>query len=230
MDASDQIDVAIIDDRPLIRDCFGRGLEVTDPTLSLRYFSGVDELRNADAQETECIGVVLICTSWSQSQSESCFVEISRLKAEMPSVSIIMLSDIEKVDDILRLIKMGARGYIPTSVSLRVAVKAIQLVAAGGVYVPASILFLADRIARQTSEIEKQPQPDSMFTLRQMSVIEALRRGKPNKIIAYDLNMCESTVKVHIRNIMKKMKARNRTEVAYLLNNMMSAEGVCLRD
>ena len=50
--------------------------------------------------------------------------------------------------------------------------------------------------------------------------MEALRRGKPNKIIAYELNMCESTVKVHIRNIMKRLKAKNRTEAAYILTNM----------
>ena len=56
---------------------------------------------------------------------------------------------------------------------------------------------------------------------RQAAVIEALRRGKANKIIAYELNMRESTVKVHVRNIMKKLKATNRTEVAYIANEMM---------
>jgi DNA-binding NarL/FixJ family response regulator len=37
-----------------------------------------------------------------------------------------------------------------------------------------------------------------------------------NKLIAYELSMCESTVKVHVRNIMKKLKATNRTQVVYL--------------
>ena len=47
-----------------------------------------------------------------------------------------------------------------------------------------------------------------------------MRQGKANKIIAYDLNMCENTVKVHVRNIMKKLKAANRTEAAFKLNKM----------
>jgi DNA-binding NarL/FixJ family response regulator len=51
-----------------------------------------------------------------------------------------------------------------------------------------------------------------------------LRKGTPNKIIAYELNMCESTVKVHVRNIMKKLKAKNRTEVAYLTNKYFLRE------
>ena len=59
-----------------------------------------------------------------------------------------------------------------------------------------------------------------MFTLRQAEVVQALRRGKANKIIAYELNLRESTVKVHIRNIMKKLKATNRTEVAYKINDL----------
>jgi DNA-binding NarL/FixJ family response regulator len=58
------------------------------------------------------------------------------------------------------------------------------------------------------------------LTARQTSVANALRQGKANKIIAYELNMCESTVKVHIRSIMKKLHATNRTEVAYKLNEM----------
>jgi DNA-binding NarL/FixJ family response regulator len=55
-----------------------------------------------------------------------------------------------------------------------------------------------------------------LFTPRQTAVVESLRRGKANKVIAFELNMCESTVKVHVRNVMRKLKARNRTEVAFL--------------
>ena len=55
---------------------------------------------------------------------------------------------------------------------------------------------------------------------RQVLVARALRKGTPNKMIAYDLNMCESTVKVHVRHIMRKLKAKNRTQVAFLTNSM----------
>jgi len=57
--------------------------------------------------------------------------------------------------------------------------------------------------------------PDrSTFTTRERHVIGAIKQGKSNKIIAYELSMCESTVKVHVRHIMKKLGARNRTAVA----------------
>jgi DNA-binding NarL/FixJ family response regulator len=51
-------------------------------------------------------------------------------------------------------------------------------------------------------------------------VVEALCRGKANKQIAFELGMCESTVKVHVRHIMRKLKARNRTEVAMMVSNL----------
>jgi DNA-binding NarL/FixJ family response regulator len=63
--------------------------------------------------------------------------------------------------------------------------------------------------------------PHAMFTDRQFAVIEKLREGKANKIIAHELNMRESTVKVHIRNIMRKLRATNRTQVAYLYQTML---------
>ena len=55
------------------------------------------------------------------------------------------------------------------------------------------------------------------------AVVEALQRGKPNKIMAYELKMRESTVKVHVRNIMKKLHTTNRTEVAYKTNLLLNA-------
>jgi len=53
-----------------------------------------------------------------------------------------------------------------------------------------------------------------VVTPRELEVVRAIQRGSSNKVIAYELGMCESTVKVHVRRVMKKLKAKNRTEVA----------------
>ena len=116
----------------------------------------------------------------------------------------------------------GVRGYIPTSVTFDVAIEAMRLVKAGGTFVPASSL----NSARQKAELATAWRNGSgPFSPRQTEVIEAIRRGKPNKVIAYELDMRESTVKVHIRNIMKKLKATNRTQVAFLTNGMFENDG-----
>ena len=97
------------------------------------------------------------------------------------------------------------------------------MVKAGGTFVPASSLLSAYQ--RSRAPVGPQIQFNNLFTARQVAVVEALRLGKANKTIAFELNMCESTVKVHVRNIMKLLKAQNRTQVAYLVEQLMKGDG-----
>ena len=62
-----------------------------------------------------------------------------------------------------------------------------------------------------------------ILSKQQIAVVKKLAQGKPNKIIAYELALCESTVKVHVRAIMKKLQATNRTQVAYIYQSMKAA-------
>ena len=130
--------------------------------------------------------------------------------ADLSSVPVVVLSNDRPASQVSELLSSGIRGFIPTSIGTEVAVRAIHLVKAGGTFVPAS--YLGSMLDRSVHGGEQR----EVFTHRQKQVLEALRQGKPNKIIAYELNMCESTVKVHVRTIMKKLKAKSRTQAAYL--------------
>jgi DNA-binding NarL/FixJ family response regulator len=90
-------------------------------------------------------------------------------------------------------------------------------VAQGGTYVPANILatLFENHRSAPTQTADETEWPRS-FSPRQLQVLERLSEGKQNKVIAYELGMAESTVKVHIRHMMKKMKARNRTQLVLL--------------
>jgi DNA-binding NarL/FixJ family response regulator len=147
--------------------------------------------------------------------------QVRSLSAEF-QVPVILLADSVDLLQIIKALEYGAKGYIPSSVSIDVCIEAIALSLAGGIFLPASSV-LAMRTVLEVEAPQVRPL-ESMFTARQVEVVTALRRGKANKIIAYELNLRESTVKVHIRNIMKKMKASNRTEVAYKLNDLFPLE------
>ena len=67
---------------------------------------------------------------------------------------------------------------------------------------------------------ESLPAPGAV-TARELAVVRAIQHGKSNKVIAYELGMCESTVKVHVRRIMKKLNAKNRTEVAIKTSELL---------
>ena len=63
------------------------------------------------------------------------------------------------------------------------------------------------------------------LTPRELAVIDLLREGKPNKLIARQLDMQENTVKVHVRNILRKLNAANRTHAALVANRLLSLDG-----
>jgi DNA-binding NarL/FixJ family response regulator len=175
-----------------------------------------------EASDGIAVSLVVLCVAGRPNDAET-LREISLLAQASHRLPIVILSDLEDPNVIVGALDQGARGYIPTTLPLEVAVNALRLVKAGGIFVPASSL-LAVRQSAACSATPKQAR-DRLFTARQAAVVEALRRGKANKIIAYELNMRESTVKVHVRNIMKKLSAKNRTEVAYITRGLMDGKG-----
>ncbi|TPN85040.1 response regulator transcription factor [Mesorhizobium sp. CU2] len=207
--------VVIVDKRILERECFASSLRAVDPIVHVVTVGSFVELHDLQA-DASAILTILNGRSITDPVVRS---ELQEFVAAVGGIPVIVVADSEAPGDILAALETGARGYIPTSVSVKVAAEAISLACAGGIFVPANaVLALRETIRASASS----PKPlTGMFTSKEAAVVEALRKGKANKIIAYELNLCESTVKVHIRNIMKKLKATNRTEVAYKLRDLM---------
>ncbi len=131
---------------------------------------------------------------------------MSKIRSVAPSIPVAVLAEKSCLNDAVEALKMGAAGYISMSTELDPVLEAMHFVSAGGVYLPAECVLAAYQSAPKESA--------ENLTARELAVIHAIRKGGSNKMIAYQLNMCESTVKVHLRHIMKKLHARNRTEVA----------------
>ena len=110
------------------------------------------------------------------------------------------------------LLHQGVRGILSVmDIPFSIALNAIRLVEAGGTFVPPQLM------ARK----ETKSDFGRLLTQRQMEVVEGIRQGKANKEIAHALQLQESTVKVHIRQIMRKLDAKNRTEIAVLANELL---------
>jgi DNA-binding NarL/FixJ family response regulator len=142
-----------------------------------------------------------------------------------------VLSDSDDVGEVNRALTHGVRGYIPTSVECEVAVAALRLIGVGGTFVPAAALCSTSAKPDDRPEGGRQRRSDGLdLTPRELSVIDLLREGKPNKLIARQLDMQENTVKVHVRNILKKLNAANRTHAAFVANRLLGqdAEPVAL--
>ena len=212
--------IVIIDMRAISRECLARVVS-HECSVSVECYSSLDEWLASEPLTRPSL--VVLC-QYGRSNPDA-IKELERLADFTPQIghcSAVILSDNEDPELIVQMLGKNVRGYVPTSLSIAVAVQAIELARAGGVYVPASSLIAAHRAQGVPSTTVQKP--NDLFTARQAAVVEALRRGKANKIIAYELKMRESTVKVHVRNIMKKLQATNRTQVAYLVNCLNGGE------
>ncbi|MDW9394955.1 DNA-binding response regulator [Sinorhizobium meliloti] len=209
----------ILDGRALGRECLARTLINHGLAMDVAAYGSIDDWRE---MKGNCPPVAAVLFNIGARQDGEIATDIPTLASEFRPAPVVVLSDSDDIAQILRVLEGGAKGFIPTSVGVDVCIEAIGLAIAGGVFVPASSVVAA----RHLIETEKHVAPPlaGMFTIRQAEVVEALRKGKANKIIAYELNLRESTVKVHIRTIMKKLKATNRTEVACKLNEMYSGD------
>ncbi|MFD9901552.1 LuxR C-terminal-related transcriptional regulator [Mesorhizobium sp. UC22_110] len=207
----------ILDGRALDRECLAGALEDHDLGMTVAAMGTIEDWRTRQ-DEYPPLTAILFNLGGRKITEQSIANEIKLISSEFNSVPVIILADTEDLAQILTALECGARGYIPTSVGIDVCVEAVNLAAAGGIFVPAcSVLPMRHLLASGSRDTRSLT---TMFTHRQAEVAQALRRGKANKIIAHELNLRESTVKVHIRNIMKKLKATNRTEVAYKVNDL----------
>jgi DNA-binding NarL/FixJ family response regulator len=184
-------------------------------------------------------------------------VWIKRVRAAVPDVPLVILSDHEDRSEILAAFGEGATGFIATSLDPSLALEALTFLLRGGSFFPLSALLEEARpprvdIASATTAPDTGepgaalrqatvPTPERRngdgpapvhagdhagppLTPRQKEVLERLREGKSNKLIARELNMTEATVKVHVRQIMRKFGATNRTQAVLCAARLSSAD------
>lgn len=207
--------IIVIESRSFLRNCILTNLSEATALKGAGVASAEDYLAKQDELQA---AIIVICAMGTD--EAGIVAQLTKLKTNGCCAPIVVMSDAEKVELLIATMEAGGDGFMPADISLELAAHALRLILAGGQYFPVNSLVAVRREIRETQRPELRP--TSMFTKRQIAVIDALRKGKANKIIAYELNMCESTVKVHVRNIMKKLNAKNRTEVAYLANELLS--------
>jgi DNA-binding NarL/FixJ family response regulator len=210
---------ALIDPKALTRGPIGELLAKAFPEHALVTASTCEELLETAGIGRPDLVVVYIRSArltdtWVQSTLEL-------LRVRLPEASAVVLSDNDDAEEVDRALTHGARGYLPTSVSCEVAVAALRFISAGGTFVPANTLRSTVAKPDDQPDGERQGRYGRMdLTPRELSVIDLLREGKPNKLIARQLDMQENTVKVHVRNILRKLNAANRTHAALVANRL----------
>lgn len=141
---------------------------------------------------------------------------------------VLIMLDNDHVDAVRRRTLYGAADVLSAHSGISVTRVAVKLAAGEGGIAAASLMsnmrFAQARCAPAGAGSPSPTHVDDRFTKRECDIVECLRRGLPNKIIAYELNISEGTVKVHLRRIMKKLNVHNRTQAVLMMQQKAMIE------
>jgi DNA-binding NarL/FixJ family response regulator len=205
--------ILVVDDHLLIREAL-RGVlkELRSDAVVLESSDGGRAMQFI--AEHADIGLILLDLNLPDRDG---FSMLAELRDRYPATSVVVLSAQQDRDSV-KALDLGALGFIPKSAPREVMLAALELVFAGGIYIPPEILS-----RREPAPVQSARQPsaanssrgsprDAGLTGRQLEVLALMMRGKSNKGISRVLDMAEPTVKNHITAILKALKVTNRTE------------------
>ena len=147
---------------------------------------------------------------------------LGALRDAAPDAPVVVLSGEGDPAVVRSAIERGAMGFIPKSATPEVLIQALRLVLARGVYLPVEVLEGADGPATPPAPAVEASSGTGAtgLTPRQMDVMRCVIQGKPNKVIARELGVAESTIKVHLSSVLRAFGAHNRTEAVYVAAKM----------
>jgi len=135
---------------------------------------------------------------------------LAEMRLQYPSLVIAILSAWEDPKLMQHALQLGALGYIPKNTNAPVIVGAIQLILAGGVYIPPGLLSFTPIDVSKSMNVRQQK---NHLTERQLEVLSLLRAGLSNKVIARKLTISEATVKAHVTIILRSCGVSSRTQL-----------------
>ncbi|NJN87284.1 MAG: response regulator transcription factor [Leptolyngbyaceae cyanobacterium SL_7_1] len=125
---------------------------------------------------------------------------VMTLRTEFPNARVVFLTIYDGDEDIYRALQAGVRGYLLKDVPCQELFEAIRKVHAGQKYFTTAV---AQKLTERFS--------DSSLTERELEVLGLMVQGKNNRTISQELRVVEGTVKFHVRNILEKLRASDRT-------------------
>lgn len=190
-----QIRIMMVDDHPLLREGIAAVLhDEPDMVLVAEATNGDDAIRSFRQHRPD---VTLMDI---QMPGISGIEAMTAIRAEFPNARFIVLTTYQGDVQALRALKAGASGYLLKSMLRKELLETIRIVDSGKRRIPPEVAAeLADHLA------------DDALSVREMEILRQVSSGNSNKVIAAQLKISEATVKGHMKNILSKLGANDRT-------------------
>jgi DNA-binding NarL/FixJ family response regulator len=199
--------VLLVDDHVLFRQGMQLLLERLSPTIQI-FEAGDLPSAIALAQSHPNLDMVFFDLGLPQVSGLEGLIAFKQAHESLPVVVLSGLSDKQTVLDALH---QGAMGFIPKTASMTALEGALKAVVSNRIYLPSTALEATDRPA-SLSGSPHQSITDLPLTDRQKQVFKLILQGKPNKVIARDLGVAESTIKSHVKPILQALNVTSRVQ------------------
>jgi DNA-binding NarL/FixJ family response regulator len=201
------VKVLLADDHALFRDGVASLLRAWGHDVVGQAANGSEAIELADMVPAELMLMDVRMPSLSGLEATA------EIRVRHPELPIVMLTVSEDEDDLFRAIKAGAQGYLLKNLESAELRSMIEAVARGEAAIsPATAARIIDEFLRPRPVVGRSG-PDRL-TEREVEVLRLVTAGLRNKEIAANLAISENTVKFHLKNIVEKLHAQSRAELA----------------
>jgi len=189
------ISVVIADDHPIVREGLAKIISGANDMECLYQASGVEDVVNAWTKYTPDVGIFDLRMGDGDAVSA-----ITRIRSDFPDARILVVSSFDGDEEIYRVIKSGARGYLLKESQPEIILDAVRVLHAGRRYLPSELSSkLADRVV--TTDLSQ----------REIDILQSAATGNSNAQIAREQGISVSTVKFHLANAFMKLGVNSRT-------------------
>jgi DNA-binding NarL/FixJ family response regulator len=207
---------AIIDDHPFVLDALSIIISSMEERPSVSGFGSLEKFEQA-VGKGDTFDLVLLDLGIPGFTGLGSLRRFRALESLMP---VVVISASDDRATILEALNLGAMGFIPKTSGRDVLMRALELILAGGIYIPPQALQRQEeslarapaRVQEPVAQAHSRGTAFSSLTQRQCDVLELLVKGLPNKLICRELDLSPNTVKSHISAIFRALNATNRTQ------------------
>ena len=232
--------ILLVDDHPLILSALQSVIQALRPDVRVVTAGSARQARHALQADAD-FDLVMLDLQLGDADG---FDVLAEFRSTYPSLPVVVVSASDRQSDVIRAVDAGAMGFVPKRYSNEALYEALRVVMSGGIYIPVMAMGAersapaaeVDAMREMLNVVQTHARPAPLqtqpplaalgLTPRQAEVMALLLQGKPNKLIARDLNVSVETVKDHVAAVLRALGVSSRTQAVLAVGQMSQKGGL----